>query len=98
MKSFKLLTAATLAIITLIAAPTHAQPDSRCRVFAKQFGEGPDQLDTMELARLRTCVTNELDRKLAKDRIAAPAPAAKPSPRPVPSAEPRTGTPKTVPQ
>jgi hypothetical protein len=48
-----------------------AEPDATCRAFAKQFSEKPETLDTSTLARLRTCVSRELELKLATDRSAA---------------------------
>lgn len=56
------------------AHPVLAAPTAECRNLAKQFGEKPEALDRLELARLRTCITTELSGKLSANGNGAPAP------------------------
>lgn len=74
---------------TLVALCTaegvEAAPTSACRNLAKQFGEKPEVLDVSELARLRTCVSDELSSKMEDRRLPVPPPPPPPPPAPAPS-------------
>lgn len=61
--------------VLLIAPPATAAPTAECRNLAKQFGERPEGLGRSDLTFLRTCVTEEISRKLVPGPVVAPAPA-----------------------
>lgn len=85
MRSFGALLVSIATVMVLWTAQlAEAAPTAACRNLAKQFGEKPEVLDTSELARLRTCVSDELSSKMEPRRPPLPKPSPLPS-RPVPS-------------
>lgn len=76
MKVFSVRLASVTALMFLSTTQfATATPNAACLKLAKQFGEKPESLDTSELAKLRTCVTEVLDSKLDTPK---PAPAMTP--------------------
>ena len=80
-----------VVLLTFGAAQlTQAAPTARCRSLATQFGEKPDALELNELAKLRTCVSDELSSKMESRRppppmsLPPPPPPRPPVPAPAP--------------
>lgn len=90
MRSFgTLLVSVATMMVPWAAQLAEAAPTPACRNLAKQFGEKPEVLDTSELARLRTCISDELSSKMEPRRPPpAAAPAAPPRPPPPPVSVP----------
>jgi len=73
-------------ILTLCALGSEyaqAVPTAACKALAKQFADKTDLLDLSDLAKLRTCVSEELNAQMATRRPPPPAPPPPPPP-PVP--------------
>lgn len=72
--SVVLLIAMTLNL--LFVATVNADPSPECRNIATLFGQSPESLEVIELAKLRTCVSEQLNRRINTSRLVAPAPPA----------------------
>lgn len=55
----------------------NAKTTEECKSLAKAFAEDPKKLDDISLAKLRTCISNEI-----RSRVSGPAGASAPAPRP----------------
>lgn len=66
--------------LVVIFAPRQAEaaPTEECRKLAKQFADNSDKLSTQELARLRTCVSVQLEYKLGPVTVGPPEAYAPP--------------------
>ena len=67
-----LLISVSATIVLWLSTVVVAAPSAECRALAKQFSEKPETLDTSQLARLRTCVSDELALKVG-DAKSVPA-------------------------
>ena len=72
-----------LVLSNFVHENARATPTTACKALAKQFSEATGVLDTSDLARLRTCVSDELSSQLINRRPATPMPSpAPPAARP----------------
>ena len=72
-------------LVFCTAQVAEAAPTPDCRNLAKQFGGKPEELSDSDLARLRTCVSNELSSRFERHRPPPPAPAAAAAESPAPT-------------
>jgi hypothetical protein len=78
---------ASLALALCSVTPAEAAPTTACKALARQFAEKAE-MDTSDLAKLRTCVSVELNAQLTARRPAPPTPLPSPAPAPAPSPAP----------
>ena len=79
MKTSMFITASLVLVLSnLVLEDARAAPSTTCKGLAKQFAEATGVLDTSDLAKLRTCVSDELNSQLITRRPVAPAPPERP--------------------
>ena len=92
--------AAVLSVLVLTGASASAQApgiSERCRNLGRTFSDAPTKLTDTDLADLRTCVTEELRRRVAGG-IQTPAPPGSPTPAPPVVVNPQVPRPAPAPR